>query len=79
MRRVFVTGAGHGIGRAIVEAFTKAGDRVAFCDIDPQRGEEVTMATSARYFALDVCDKGALEGAVMTLLNEWGDIDIIIK
>ena len=40
MRRVFVTGGGHGIGRAIVEAFTAAGDNVAFCDIDSERGEE---------------------------------------
>jgi NAD(P)-dependent dehydrogenase (short-subunit alcohol dehydrogenase family) len=79
MRRVFVTGAGHGIGRAIVEAFIKAGDQVAFCDIDTHRGEEVASATGARFFALDVCDKMALECAVMSLLDEWGDIDIIIN
>lgn len=79
MRRVFVTGAGHGIGRAIVEAFAKEGDRVAFCDIDAQRGEEVAAITRARFFHLDVCDTQALEGAINTLLNEWGDIDIIVN
>ena len=79
MRRIFVTGAGHGIGRAIVEAFVAEGDRVAFCDIDPKRGEEVAKATGARFFALDVCDKEALEGAVQTLLDEWGDLDIIVN
>ena len=79
MRRVFVTGAGHGIGRAIVEAFVKEGDRVAFCDIDAQRGEEVAAITRARFFHLDVCDTQALEGAINTLLNEWGDIDIIVN
>ena len=40
-RRVFVTGGSHGIGRAIVEAFANKGDRVAFCDIDVERGNEV--------------------------------------
>ncbi len=79
MRRVFVTGAGHGIGRAIVEAFAKEGDRVAFCDIDAQRGEEVASTTTARFFHLDVCDVQALESVINTLLNEWGDIDIIVN
>jgi NAD(P)-dependent dehydrogenase (short-subunit alcohol dehydrogenase family) len=79
MRRVFVTGAGHGIGRAIVEAFVEAGDRVAFCDIDVVRCEAVAQETGARFFVLDVCDKCALEGAVQTLLDEWGDLDIIVN
>jgi NAD(P)-dependent dehydrogenase (short-subunit alcohol dehydrogenase family) len=78
-RRVFVTGGGHGIGRAIVEAFAHEGDRVAFCDMDNARGEEVASATGARFFALDVCDKEALERAVMTLLDEWGDLDVIVN
>lgn len=79
MRRVFVTGAGHGIGRAIVEAFVKEGDRVAFCDIDAQRGEEVVAATAALFFHLDVCDTEALERVIKSLLDEWGDIDIIVN
>lgn len=79
MRRVFVTGAGHGIGRAIVEAFVGEGDRVAFCDIDARRGEEVAAQTGARFFALDVCDKEALESAVQTLLAEWGDLDVVVN
>lgn len=78
-RRVFVTGAAHGIGRAIVEAFTKEGDHVAFCDIDTVRGEEVAAATDAQFIALDVCDKEALESAVGSLLNEWGDLDIVVN
>ena len=78
-RRVFVTGAGHGIGRAIVEAFVAEGDRVAFCDIDAARGEEVAAATGARFFALDVCDKEALEGALLQLLAEWGDLDVVVN
>ncbi|MBQ2728871.1 MAG: SDR family oxidoreductase [Alistipes sp.] len=79
MRRIFVTGAGHGIGRAIVEAFAAAGDRVAFCDMDTERGELVATSTGARFFPLDVCDKAALETAVQTLLDEWGDLDILVN
>lgn len=79
MRRIFVTGAGHGIGRAIVEAFAAAGDRVAFCDMDTECGEQVAASTGARFFPLDVCDKAALETAVQTLLDEWGDLDILVN
>lgn len=78
-RRVFVTGAAHGIGRAIVETFVTAGDLVAFCDIDSKLGGEVAATTGARFFNLDVCDKAALESAMQTLLNEWGDLDIIVN
>lgn len=79
MRRVFVTGGGHGIGRAIVEAFVREGDCVAFCDISTERGAEVSAATGARFFALDVVDSEALEGAMSELFVEWGDIDVVVN
>ena len=79
MRRVFVTGGGHGIGRAIVESFVKEGDLVAFCDIDAGRGEEVVAATGVLFFTLDVCDKDALESAMCSLFEEWGDIDVVVN
>lgn len=79
MKRVFVTGAAHGIGRAIVEAFCQKGARVAFCDIDSRRGEELARTTGARFFLLDVCDKSALENCMQTLLDEWGDLDVVVN
>lgn len=79
MRRIFVTGGAHGIGRAIVEAFAKEGDRIAFCDIDEERGKTVAEKTGARFFSLDVCDKETLENALHTLFEEWGDVDIIVN
>ena len=79
MRRIFVTGGAHGIGRAIVEAFVAAGDRVAFCDIDVVRGEELAKRRSARFLAVDVLNIEALEGAMLELFEEWGDIDVVVN
>ncbi len=78
-RRVLITGGAHGIGRALVEAFTNAGDDVAFCDIDDKRGHETATSTGAIYNKVDVSDKDALEDYVRTMLDRWGDIDVIIN
>jgi predicted nucleotide-binding protein len=39
-KRAFVTGGAEGIGRAIVEAFCRAGYRVAFCDRNETAGQQ---------------------------------------
>ena len=39
----------------------------------------MTAATAARFFHLDVCDTEALERVIKSLLDEWGDIDIIVN
>lgn len=31
------------------------------------------------FFALDVCDNEALESAMHTLFDEWGDIDVVVN
>lgn len=76
MKRVFVTGGAHGIGRAIVEAFCQTSDRVAFCDIDKLKGEELAHTTGAKFFHFDVCDKRALESCMQMLFKDWGDLDV---
>lgn len=78
-RRVFVTGGAHGIGRAIVEAFAKSGDRVAFCDIDSSRGKVVADECSALFYEVDVTDRLQLENCMQDVLNRWGDIDVIVN
>ena len=55
-RRVFVTGGAHGIGRAIVEAFARRGDKVTFCDIDSRLGAQTAAETGARFCEVDVTD-----------------------
>lgn len=78
-RRVFVTGGAEGIGRAIVKAFRSAGHRVAFCDRDETAGRETALRTGTDFYHVDVSDPEALETCMRKLLEDWGDIDIIVN
>lgn len=74
-----VTGGASGIGRAIVEAYCKAGCRVAFVDTDMEAGRSTASATGSRFIPLDVADADALVEAMETLMHSWGDLDIIVN
>lgn len=78
-RRVFVTGGAGGIGRAIVEAFCADGHKVAFCDIDDRQGAATAQKSGAVFHHLDVADTPALEACVQQLIDEWGDLDVIVN
>jgi len=80
----FITGAGHGIGRAFALAFAKEGTSVAVAEIDPQRAEETTREITrqgGRALAVpcDVGDGTHVQAAVQRTLQEFGQIDILIN
>ena len=72
-RRVFVTGGAHGIGRSIVEAFLRAKDCVAYCDL-----KDGAIA-GATFYQVDVTDKVALQHCLQRVAMDWGDIDVIVN
>ncbi|WP_294628476.1 SDR family NAD(P)-dependent oxidoreductase [uncultured Bacteroides sp.] len=78
-KKVFVTGGAEGIGKAIVEAFCRAGNQVAFCDINEASGQQTARETGSQFYKVDVSDKEMLENCMLQLLREWGDVDILIN
>ncbi|MDD2960844.1 MAG: SDR family oxidoreductase [Muribaculaceae bacterium] len=77
--RVFVTGGADGIGKAIVEAYTNLGCKVAFCDINNGLGRMTATDTGALFYCLDVTSRKDLEKCINDIFTLWGDIDIIIN
>jgi 3-oxoacyl-[acyl-carrier protein] reductase len=79
-RGVIVTGAGSGMGAAMVREFSRLGDLVAALDID-----EVAATTTAKEVGEDVCrpvavdvgDQESVERAVGEALQFLGRVDVL--
>lgn len=72
-RRVVVTGAASGIGKAIAEAFASEGAQVIGLDLEP--------ATAASYdiFAADVTDEAAVNSGIAGAAARLGGIDVLVN
>jgi 3-oxoacyl-[acyl-carrier protein] reductase len=75
-RRVLVTGAAGGIGRAIVHALADAGSTVAACDVPGVSLEGVNGASTTAAF--DVRDRAAVEAAVAEVIAALGGCDAVV-
>jgi NAD(P)-dependent dehydrogenase (short-subunit alcohol dehydrogenase family) len=73
-RRVLVTGATKGIGRAIVEAFLKAGASVAGC---ARRRED--LPRKMVWVQADVTREADVRRVVRTVEKTWGSLDILVN
>ncbi len=77
--RVVVTGGGSGLGRALVAAHLRRGDRVAFTDIDAARVEEAAAALAAlgdvSGLVADVRSDADWEAVVAAVQARWGGVD----
>lgn len=79
MKRVLVTGGGAGIGRAIVERFVAAGDKVLACDID---GAELDAAKAAlpglMTVGCDVSEPAQVDLLFSTVVKDLGGLDVLV-
>jgi len=81
-KRVLITGAGSGLGRALANRYAAAGYAVACADIVPERAEEtVALLPGGGHFALavDVGDDASVEALRDALLARWDTLDVVVN
>ena len=71
-KRILVTGAANGIGRATAEAFAAEGARVIGLDIQPGTG-------SVRIIACDLTSEDDIVASVARAVSELGGLDVLVN
>ncbi|MGV9861058.1 SDR family oxidoreductase [Rhodococcus koreensis] len=78
-RRVVLTGAGSGIGRAVARRYVAEGARVVALDIDDRvHGLAEECGDAVRTRVANVRDWSANVEAVQTAVDEWGGLDAFV-
>jgi 2-hydroxycyclohexanecarboxyl-CoA dehydrogenase len=80
-RTALVTGAAGGIGYAISAHLSRAGARVALCDLDGDRARDLAGrigGTTAGY-GMDVSNSSQVAATVSTIEAELGPVDILVN
>jgi 3-oxoacyl-[acyl-carrier protein] reductase len=81
MRTVAITGAGSGIGRAIVEAFAAQGDRLYISDIlaEPVAALAEELDADVAVSRVDVSDTSDVREFVKGAFDETGRLDVVVN
>ncbi|MDQ3637367.1 MAG: glucose 1-dehydrogenase [Actinomycetota bacterium] len=80
-KRVIVTGAGAGIGRAIALRVSEEGARVIASDVDEESAERVAAELEGDSLShrTDVTKAEEVEALVRRALEEWGGLDVMVN
>ncbi|MGZ5380037.1 MAG: SDR family NAD(P)-dependent oxidoreductase, partial [Mycobacterium sp.] len=71
-----VTGAGHGIGRAMAEALAQRGANVVVADINIERAAKIANRIGGLAVRCDVGDPDSVDALVSAALRTFGPVDI---
>lgn len=80
-KTVIVTGAAHGFGRAIAQAFAARGAAVHICDVNEQGLAETVSLCGEKVHShvLDVGNRSAVQRTVAAIATSCGSIDVLVN
>ncbi|MBR9829324.1 MAG: SDR family oxidoreductase [Oceanospirillales bacterium] len=78
---VFVTGAGQGMGQAIVKHFAAEGAKVAAIDINQEAAEATAAAAEGNVIAIacDISNSESVKGAMAQVKDAFGRLDVVVN
>jgi 3-hydroxyacyl-CoA dehydrogenase/3-hydroxy-2-methylbutyryl-CoA dehydrogenase len=78
---VVITGGASGIGRAVAQAMTERGGRVAIFDLNEAAGQEVAkdLGAGARFEKVNVAEESSVAAAVAKIMSAFGAIHICVN
>ena len=75
-KRVIVTGAAFGIGKAMTESFLESGAEVVIVDINEEALKQTAGDLNVEYITADVSSEAAIKNIISTSNSSMGGIDI---
>jgi NAD(P)-dependent dehydrogenase (short-subunit alcohol dehydrogenase family) len=78
-RKIVITGAGSGIGRAAAQVFTREGAKLALLDRDEAAAKATAAETGGTVIKVDVSDAADVEGALKAANEALGGIDGLLN
>lgn len=78
-RRVLVTGASRGIGRALVERFAAEGARLALVARNEGAIKELADQVGGTAHPVDLCEPEQIEGLVARVEEDGGPLDVLVN
>jgi NAD(P)-dependent dehydrogenase (short-subunit alcohol dehydrogenase family) len=78
-KRAVVTGAAHGIGKAIAERFVAEGANVLLVDIDGDAVQSTASALGQTSRRVDVARKAEIDALFDAVGESWGGLEILVN
>lgn len=78
-KRILITGAGSGIGKATAARYARQGWRVLVSDVDESAAEATAKELDASFIRLDVTEDATWLAALEWCKREWDGLDVLVN